>query len=168
MLWTSRGPEKQNGNMADVFSIEKRSEIMSRIKSRGNLATEVKLVGIFRRNSIVGWRRHVGLFGSPDFVFRKARVVVFIDGCFWHGCADHGSIPKSNRLFWRSKIRRNQERDELVVKTLRKQGWRVLRIWQHELRRENELLVVRRVQTALRAAYRRRGIPQKTSIRVNC
>ena len=120
--------------MSDVFSKQKRSEIMSRVKSRGNAATELRIIRIFREHGITGWRRHIALFGNPDFVFPKARLAVFVDGCFWHGCPTHGGGPASNRAFWERKLARNLSRDRLVNRTLRKRGWRVLRIWQHDLR----------------------------------
>ena len=135
--------------MADVFSATKRSEIMSRVRGRGNKATELALVALLRRYGITGWRRHVNIFGSPDFVFTKCRVAVFVDGCFWHGCAKHASHPMSNRAFWTAKLARNKARDLLVTRTLRKRGWRVLRVWQHELSRNNEQRLLRRLRKAI-------------------
>lgn len=90
--------------MADVFSPAKRSQIMSRIKGKGNAATEARLIGIFRRHGIVGWRRNFPLFGKPDFVFPKQRTAVFVDGCFWHSCPKHGTMPASNVEFWTAKL----------------------------------------------------------------
>lgn len=119
--------------MADVFSPAKRSEIMGRVKSRGNRTTELRLISIFRHHKITGWRRRAKVFGSPDFVFRRARLAVFVDGCFWHGCPAHGSIPAANREFWSAKLERNFQRDQAVTDALFARGWRVLRIWQHEL-----------------------------------
>src|ERR1041385_1271322 len=104
--------------MTDVFTRAKRSEIMSKVRGRGNKATEGKLIRIFRRNHITGWRRRIELFGSPDFVFKKYRLVVFVDGCFWHGCPEHATEPTTNRSFWRLKLRRNKSRDRLVCRTL--------------------------------------------------
>ena len=126
--------------MADVVSKKKRSQIMAAIKSKGNKATEIKLAGIFRQNKIVGWRRNHHLFGNPDFAFPKLRLAVFVDGCFWHGCPKHFRKPKDNRKYWHEKILRNQKRDRLVTKTLRSSGWRVLRIWEHELKNETRLV----------------------------
>lgn len=120
--------------MADVFTKAKRSEVMSRIRSRGNKDTELKLAKIFRANRITGWRRHQPVFGKPDFVFPKLRVAVFVDGCFWHSCPLHATKPHNNGAFWRKKFAANKARDQLVNRTLRKSGWRVLRIWEHELR----------------------------------
>jgi DNA mismatch endonuclease, patch repair protein len=120
--------------MTDVFSPKQRSEIMSRVKGRGNRATELRLIGIFRAYGITGWRRNAPVFGKPDFVFPAARLAVFVDGCFWHGCATHGSMPASNRTFWRNKLAYNRARDRTVSRRLANSGWRVLRLWQHDLR----------------------------------
>jgi DNA mismatch endonuclease (patch repair protein) len=133
--------------MVDVFSRAKRSEIMSRVKGRSNLATELALIRLFREHRIVGWRRHVRLFGRPDFIFSSKRVAVFVDGCFWHGCPRHGTIPLSNRKFWEEKLSRNRKRDKLVNRTLRRLGWTPVRVWQHELREPDRL--VRRLCKAL-------------------
>ncbi len=125
--------------MADVFDAAKRSEIMSRVKSRGNLATEVQLLRFFRAQRIRGWRRTLPLFGKPDFVFPEQRLAVFVDGCFWHGCPIHGSVPATNTNFWLVKIGRNKTRDRLVNRELRRRGWTILRFWQHEFRDTNKL-----------------------------
>lgn len=89
------------------------------------------------------------LFGNPDFVFLKERVAIFVDGCFWHGCPIHASMPITNRRFWERKLARNRSRDRLVVRTLKSLGWDVLRIWQHALIRRNELRCIRRIRRAL-------------------
>jgi DNA mismatch endonuclease (patch repair protein) len=133
--------------MADVFSVSTRSQIMSNVRSKGNYATEVRLMKVFREHRISGWRRNLNVFGKPDFVFSNARLAVFVDGCFWHNCPMHGSLPKTNRDFWMKKLKRNAERDALVNKQLRLCGWRVLRIWQHEIRESNK--VARRVANVL-------------------
>src|SRR6185437_16365695 len=133
--------------MGDVFTRAQRSQIMSKIKGHGNRATEIALIAIFREYRIQGWRRRVKLFGNPDFVFRKSRLTVFVDGCFWHGCPIHGVVPETNTNFWREKIQRNRLRDKLVRRKLTGEGWRVLRIWQHELRDPSK--VVRRVNRGL-------------------
>ena len=138
--------------MADVFSARKRSEIMARVRGRGNERTELALLNILRRQNISGWRRHQTVFGKPDFVFREHRLAVFVDGCFWHCCPRHATKPASNRRFWRQKLARNKARDRLVNFTLRKAGWTVLRVWQHELTRKNESRVAVRIRKYLDAA----------------
>lgn len=125
--------------MVDVFSSEKRSQIMARVKGSGNLATEERLVQTFRAYKISGWRRKSRIFGKPDFVFRKSKLTVFVDGCFWHGCPIHGELPTTNRAFWKSKLERNRKRDVVVNRTLRRNGWKVIRLWQHDLRNSKKI-----------------------------
>ncbi|MBI5386116.1 MAG: very short patch repair endonuclease [Verrucomicrobia bacterium] len=135
--------------MADVFNKAKRSQIMSRVRGHGNERTELALVSLLRRNRLSGWRRNQPVFGKPDFIFRQQRLVVFVDGCFWHGCPLHATKPATNRAFWRKKLARNKARDRLVNRTLRKAGWRVMRIWQHELARKREAPLVVKLRKAL-------------------
>jgi DNA mismatch endonuclease (patch repair protein) len=172
------------------MSERKRSEVMSRIRGKGNKDTEIALARLLRANGITGWRRqaNVRVEGGKrkgetteilrqaqddrrrkrrsrrdrpttvrvDFTFPKQRVVVFVDGCFWHGCPKHSSpakwlkkssmpsscssrlrgekkSPRSGRTFWRSKMLTNIARDRFVTRSLRRQGWRVVRIWEHDL-----------------------------------
>lgn len=135
--------------MADVWTKEKRSKVMSLVQARGNKDTELVLVRLFRRHKITDWRRHISLPGKPDFTFRKNKLTIFVDGCFWHCCPKHARLPKSNRRFWSRKFSSNKKRDFLVTRTLRSQGWRVLRIWEHELSRKNQPRLLRRIQNAL-------------------
>jgi DNA mismatch endonuclease, patch repair protein len=121
--------------MVDIWSKEKRSHVMSLIRSRGNLETELRLIAIFRQYGITGWRRCQPLIGKPDFVFRASRVVVFVDGCFWHGCPKCYRRPASNQQYWDQKVARNRRRDRSVTRALRGQGWLVIRVWHHELKR---------------------------------
>jgi len=120
--------------MADTFSKKERSKIMAAVKSKGNKATELKLISIFRAGKITGWRRNQKLPGKPDFVFCQARLIVFVDGCFWHGCKKHCRIPKDNRQYWQRKIARNVARDIKTVLHLRTMGWQIIRIWEHSLK----------------------------------
>lgn len=148
--------------MPDVFTPEKRSEVMSLIRSTGNKGTELKLVTLMRGLGIKGWRRHVRLqagarksSGSqpltvrPDFVFRAEKVVVFVDGCFWHGCPRHGTQPRQNRKFWLAKITRNQARDRKVARGLRAKGWKVLRIWECALTKKRAPATMARLVRSL-------------------
>lgn len=119
--------------MVDFVAKEKRSKIMSAIRSKGNETTEVATTRLFREYKIVGWRRNQALLGKPDFVFPRSRLVVFVDGCFWHG---HSCLKPRDSLkkgFWKEKIERNMKRDKLVNKALRKNGWNVIRIWECEI-----------------------------------
>jgi len=131
-----RRPWEYNSGMADIFSTEKRRVIMSAIKGKGS-ALERHVAKILRKNGI-SFRSHpTRLPGKPDFVLPKSRRVVFVDSCFWHGCRYHGSIPKSNRVFWKQKIARNRDRDREINRQYRRLPWRVVRIWEHSLRAEN-------------------------------
>lgn len=69
---------------------------------------------------------------TADLVFRKSRVAVFVDGCFWHGCPDHHRLPSTNVDYWSAKIHRNQARDREVDDLLARRGWLVIRAWEHE------------------------------------
>lgn len=144
--------------MADVFSRAKRSAVMSSIRARGNRDTELRLVTLMRAHGISGWRRGQPLFGKPDFIFRVERVAVFVDGCFWHGCTrpSHAPIPKTRRTWWLKKLAKNRDRDRLVSRTLRRLGWRVVRIWECELRLENDQRVLGILTRALAKSRRRR------------
>jgi DNA mismatch endonuclease, patch repair protein len=135
--------------MSDVFTKAKRSEVMSRIRGKGNKATELALMQFFRRHHIRGWRRHQTVFGKPDFVFRKHKVAVFVDGCFWHRCPKHSHLPLNNRTFWKRKLEMNKRRDRLVIRALRSRGWYVLRVWEHELARRNEWRLFNRIYRTL-------------------
>jgi len=131
--------------MADIFTRRKRSAVMAAISSRGNKATELRLIRIFLANSITGWRRGSKLPGKPDFVFSRQRFAVFVDGCFWHGCPRHATWPRTRAAFWRRKIEGNRTRDRLVSRRLRAKGWTVLRIWEHELKRKDGPRLIRRL-----------------------
>jgi DNA mismatch endonuclease (patch repair protein) len=135
--------------MADVFSKSKRSAVMAAIRSKGNKETELVFVALLRASGIKGWRRHAILPGKPDFVFRRRRVAIFIDGCFWHGCALHSRPPKSNQEYWTAKLARNRRRDRAVSRVLRETGWRVLRIWEHDLRGKSAVRAIGRVLRVL-------------------
>lgn len=126
--------------MGDVFSPEKRSAVMRAIRSNGNRDTEVKLAAIFRTGKIRGWRRNYPQLGKPDFCFPKLKVAVFVDGCFWHGCPQHGRRPTSNVNYWHAKLDRNKVRDLAVVRLLKKKGWLAIRIWEHELSGRDKIL----------------------------
>lgn len=121
----------------DMMSKETRSELMSRVRYSGNLTTEVAMARIMRLHGISGWRRQIRLLSfRPDFVFRRERVAVFVDGCFWHACPEHGSRPKSNASFWNAKLERNVERDRRADRELADSGWKVVRFWEHSVRRD--------------------------------
>jgi DNA mismatch endonuclease (patch repair protein) len=141
---------RQRHALSDVFNRAKRSQIMSRVRRRGNKNTELEMINLFRKHRITGWRRRARVFGNPDFVFPKLRLAMFVDGCFWHSCPKHATKPASNAPFWRAKLNRNRSRDRLVTQRLRRSGWKVIRVWQHSLTKSNQLSCARRIKRSLR------------------
>ncbi|MBZ5602992.1 MAG: very short patch repair endonuclease [Acidobacteriia bacterium] len=122
--------------MMDWLTPEQRSRNMSAIRSRGNKSTEKAVRFRMIRAGLSGWKLCTGtLPGKPDFVFETAKVVVFLDGCYWHGCPKCYRAPTSNTGYWSEKFRRNKDRDKRVGQLLRRDGWKVVRIWEHEIKR---------------------------------
>jgi DNA mismatch endonuclease, patch repair protein len=135
--------------MADIFSKRKRSEVMSKVRSRGNKSTELRLIVLMRSAGIIGWRRCHKLPGSPDFVFCRQHLAIFVDGCFWHCCPKHAIVPATRRGFWLKKLAANKARDQRVTRNLRRRGWQVLRIWEHDLK--DTAICLGRIAKAIKA-----------------
>ena len=123
--------------MADIFTPEKRSWVMSRIRS-SDTKIEKKMAQLLRKNKL-HYRRFPKLFGSPDFVVEK-KLLVFCDGDFWHGYR-YSKKKKPPKKFWRDKIERNMERDRKVSRKLRADGWSVVRLWEHDIEMSPEKCV---------------------------
>lgn len=117
----------------DTFSSAVRSRIMARVRSQRNRSTELKIIEILKRGGLKGWRRNSPLHGKPDFIYPKQRIALFVDGCFWHGCPKCCRMPSAHRKYWVNKIKRNKNRYKDVTKALKKKGWKVIRIWEHEI-----------------------------------
>lgn len=134
----SRWPGKAKAEKT-TFGGLSRAELMSRVRSKGNLTTERRLAALLRRTGLRGWRTQQPLPGRPDFAWRRAKVAVFVDGCFWHGhnCGKNIS-PKTNPREWQKKISGNKARDIHISRRLRRQGWAVVRIWECQLAKEPE------------------------------
>lgn len=135
----------------DIFLKEKRSHIMSKVSSTGNKTTELKLIQCFKGFKIKGWRRKYNLLGRPDFVFLRIKLAIFVDGCFWHCCPYCGTMPKTNKKFWREKFERNLKRDAFVSRKLRRLGWAVIRIRECRLRKAPEV-EIKRIQRKILVA----------------
>lgn len=123
----------------DTLTVEQRRQVMAR--NRGRTRPERSLARAlwcrgFRYLSGDGYAGRFGkkLPGNPDIVFTRARLVVFVDGCFWHGCRKCGRVPKSNRGFWKKKFAINLKRDRAVSGILRREGWAVIRVPEHDIR----------------------------------
>jgi DNA mismatch endonuclease (patch repair protein) len=133
--------------MVDVLTKAQRSYNMAMIRAK-NTIPERKLRQLLRSNGIRGYRLHCNLPGKPDIVFLKNKIVIFIDGCFWHRCSQCFTVPATRREFWMKKIHGNVKRDRLVTNELKESGWFVIRLWEHEVKRA-PAKCVRRIVTAL-------------------
>lgn len=145
--------------MADVFSKEKRSDIMRRVKSQKNKSTELQLIEVFKEQHIIGWRRNYKVKGHPDFVFPKQRIAVFVDGCFWHGHDCRNTRPSDNQSYWQKKRERNVERDKATTAQFEARGWTVLRIWECELKKKNREQLLQKIQSYCGFQYRNMNVP---------
>ncbi len=117
--------------MADVHTKEQRSYNMSKIRASETKA-ELKLKPFFKVLGFIYQPKNIP--ERPDFANKKEKIAVFVDGCFWHKCPKHYIAPEQNKEFWRNKIERNIERDKKVNRSLKKKGWKVIRIWECKLR----------------------------------
>lgn len=109
-----------------------KSEAMARVRQRDTLPEVLLRRELWSRG--LRYRLNQRIAGTrPDLVFVSDRLVVFVDGCFWHSCPLHGTTPATNQGFWADKLRRNAERDAEHNRALRQAGWRVLRLWEHEI-----------------------------------
>jgi DNA mismatch endonuclease (patch repair protein) len=124
-----------------------RSKVMAAVKSRGNVSTELKMEKLLRFNRLKGWRKHKNIVGTPDFVWEKNKVALFVDGCFWHKCPYCFRRPKSNLAYWTKKIESNIKRDCKTNKALRLAGWNVIRVWECKI---NQCGTITRIRKALR------------------
>lgn len=126
----------------DTISPAIRSRVMARVRSRGNRSTEWRLRACLIQAGVRGWKLNPpDMFGKPDFAFQKQRLLLFVDGCYWHGCPRCYRRPSSNTDYWDAKIRRTRARDRRTTRRLKRDGWRVLRIWEHQLSATNAVLV---------------------------
>lgn len=138
--------------MADIFSQVKRSEIMSRIRSKGT-EPESRLYLTIRDVLGKKWRidRNINsLPGCPDILVPSLGIAIFADGCFYHGCKIHGHTPKTNRAYWVPKLQRTVRRDLSNRRKLRRLGFAVWRIWEHELTNKNLPVVQKKIERRIK------------------
>ena len=121
--------------MADIVSPEKRSWIMSQIRGK-NTKIEIKMEGILK-NTRLKFEKHPKMYASPDFVNRRKKIIIFCDGDFWHGYM-YDTKKKPRKKFWRDKIEGNMKRDKRYTRKLRRDGWSVLRFWEHDIDKNPE------------------------------
>lgn len=138
--------------MPDTLTHEQRRLCMSKVRGKDTTPELTLRKALWRLG--LRYRLHCKLPGKPDIVFVSARVAVFVDGCFWHGCPQHGSIPKTNRKFWKEKINGNIVRDKEVTAKLEELGWTVLRFWTHELKENLESVLVKVANTVKKSNIR--------------
>lgn len=128
----------------DIWDNKKRSAVMAKIRSKDTKPELIVRRYLYHRG--YRYRKNVrGLPGTPDIVLKKYGVVIFIHGCFWHGHATDTHIPRTHTEFWTTKIKRNKERDEQNKEKLKQMGWRIITIWECQLKpsvREQTLLEV--------------------------
>ena len=135
--------------MPEIFDKATRSIVMQKVRSKANTSTELKLIEFFSEHSITGWRRNYPVKGHPDFVFPKKKIAVFVDGCFWHGHDCRNTRPKENSEFWIKKREYNQEHDAQVTALFKNRGWTVIRIWECELKKKNQLVLLDKIKEIL-------------------
>lgn len=122
----------------DHVSKEIRSKNMAAIRSRGNATTELQLAKLLWGAGLRGYRKHWPVAGKPDFAWPGRKIAIFVDGCFWHGCRCK-TLPRTNGEFWRNKIENNQHRDRRVSRSLRRDGWTVIRVKECAVRKPSSL-----------------------------
>ena len=146
----------------DIVPKQKRSEIMSKVKNKDS-----RIEVLFRKEL---WRRGFRYsknsgkyFGKPDIVLKKHKTVIFIDSCFWHGCKKHCRMPSSNQTYWQEKIQRNKKRDKEVNRHYRKNDWRIVRIWEHDI---NSSKTLQKILSNLKyeIIFTRKHLERKTRI----
>jgi DNA mismatch endonuclease, patch repair protein len=151
--------------MVDNLTATQRSQNMAAIRSSGNRTTERALRSRLIRAGIRGWQLcPKDLVGKPDFAFRATKLAVFVDGCHWHGCPRCYRPPASNTGYWNMKFKRNKERDRSVTASLRRAGWTVLRIWEHEIA-QAPAKIMEKIERMLQ---RKRLKPSSLSANISC
>jgi DNA mismatch endonuclease (patch repair protein) len=131
-------PVLEGETTTDIFSKEKRSKIMSSIRSKDT--TIEKKVGLLLKKNKIKFKKNPRMVGNPDFVITGKKVAIFCDGDFWHG-RDYKARKKELSEFWRKKIERNMERDKETNRRLRKDGWGIIRLWECDINNSPEKCV---------------------------
>ncbi len=143
--------------MPDIYSPAERSALMSKVRSTGNRSTEGQVEAALLTAGIAGWEKHARLgtgrsANRPDFYFPDLRLALYVDGCFWHACpVCKPTLPATRAAFWAAKIDENRRRDNRKRRMLRRAGYHVIRVWEHELRGDAWLT---RLHAMLRRAER--------------
>ena len=144
--------------MKDPLSPDERSERMAKVRSTGNKSTEQCAEAIMVESNISSWEKHPSdIPGRPDFYFRRYRLALFVDGCFWHACpVCNRRLPVTRQEFWRKKIEENRKRDNRQRRHMRAEGYHVMRVWEHEVKKG---AWIRRLRTMIQRIERQPGTP---------
>lgn len=137
--------------MTDVLTEEQRSYNMSMIKGK-NTKPEITLRKILFSKGLRGYRLS-GLTGKPDIIYPKYKVAIFVDGCFWHKCPQCFREPQTNKEFWSKKLNGNVKRDSKVNRILKKEGWNVLRLWEHEIKTDPNKCYLKVLKELIKRGY---------------
>jgi DNA mismatch endonuclease (patch repair protein) len=131
--------------MTDNLTPEDRRKTMRAVKGKGT-SLERRLFSMLAGMGLKGWRKNASdILGKPDVIFGNERVIIFVDGCFWHGCPYcNRKLPITNQEYWKGKISRNIAFAEWVNQQLTNQGWTVIRVWEHEIRDHQAMQGIRR------------------------
>ena len=143
---------REHRQVMDTVDKETRSRVMATVRSK-QTKLEQTFVALLEQAGITEFTCYAQeLPGTPDIVFREAKVAVFVNSCFWHGCPKHLRQPRSNEAYWQPKLEKNIKRDRKTRAALRRRGWSVLRVWEHDLNHPTHV-----VNKVLRALERRTG-----------
>jgi len=145
--------------MPDAFSKKKRSQIMSKIKSK-NTQLELDFKKMIKG---LNFRHQPHVFGKPDFAIKRLKIAIFIDSCFWHKCSKHFRKPSANNFYWTQKINNNIIRARKVNAHLKKDGWKVLRVWEHDIKKNPD----KRIKKVRRAVLNQRRVSSSLHRRLN-
>jgi DNA mismatch endonuclease (patch repair protein) len=144
----------------DNLTREQRRKNMQHIRSQDTLP-ERKVMRELRKRKIYFAPHVKGIIGKPDIVFRRKKVVIFIDSDFWHGHPKRFIMPVTNYEYWSNKIARNKQRDKQVTNELRSKGWKVIRLWEYDIKHNFE----KSIQKILAAINEREGTRHRVSSR---
>jgi DNA mismatch endonuclease Vsr len=131
--------------MPDIYSKEKRSQIMSAVRHKDTFPELI--VQSLLRNKQIEYEREIKILNcTPDIVIRDLKKIIFVNGCFWHGHeCKNGELPKSNLEYWKQKIEKNKKRDIKNYSELGIEGWQYLVIWECELKKKNLDTIINRI-----------------------
>lgn len=118
----------------DTVDKKTRSNIMRKIRSKDS-TLETSLRRALWKKGFRYRKNATNQVGKPDIINKSQKTVIFFDSCFWHGCSKHCRMPSTNQVYWIDKIERNKKRDKIVNQHYKKNGWRILRLWEHDLKK---------------------------------